>query len=301
VIDDAALGDLRAYCERMTAARRLVKRLAAPPHGRFVAPHVFRVSGIDEVEREVFGPVLHVATFEADALDEVVDAINARGYGLTFGVHTRIDDRVQRVVDRIRAGNVYVNRNQIGAVVGSQPFGGEGLSGTGPKAGGPNYLRRLVRLTDEVPPATAGESAADAFEGLEGAAVAQRVRSASERLDPGTWAGKPNRIEALRPRGAAPGGLVERALRAMAPYASGPLAMPGPTGESNQLHYRARRAALCFGPGVDAALAQAAQALAIGGAALLLLEGGADSGRLAVLTQWRKAGAPVELLPLPGP
>ncbi len=320
VIDDAALGDLRDYCERMTAAGRLVKRLDAPPRGRFVAPHVFRVSGIEEVGREVFGPVLHVATFEADALDEVVDAINARGYGLTFAVHTRIDDRVQRVVDRIRAGNVYVNRNQIGAVVGSQPFGGEGLSGTGPKAGGPNYLRRLVRQAEEMPPVRAGEDATDVAgavaaeakvgtgraevrevpEETEESTVALRIRSAWSRLDAAAWARRPDRLEALRLPVVAHGGLPERALRAMAPFAGGPLAMPGPTGESNQLHYRARQAALCLGPDVDVALAQAAQALAIGGPALLLLDAGVDSGRLAVATRWREAGAPVNVLPLQG-
>jgi RHH-type proline utilization regulon transcriptional repressor/proline dehydrogenase/delta 1-pyrroline-5-carboxylate dehydrogenase len=102
----------------------------------------------------VFGPVLHVATFEADEIDAVIDAINARGYGLTFGLHTRIDDRVQHIVERVRCGNTYVNRNQIGAVVGSQPFGGEGLSGTGPKAGGPHYVRRF--LASAQPGAAAG-------------------------------------------------------------------------------------------------------------------------------------------------
>ncbi len=94
--------------------------------------------------REIFGPVLHIATFRAAEIDAVIDAVNATGYGLTFGLHTRIDDRVQRIVERLRVGNTYVNRNQIGAVVGSQPFGGEGLSGTGPKAGGPHYLPRFA-------------------------------------------------------------------------------------------------------------------------------------------------------------
>ena len=92
------------------------------------------------MEREIFGPVLHVASFRAAELDAVVEAINARGFGLTFGLHSRIDDRVERVTARLHVGNVYVNRNQIGAIVGSQPFGGEGLCGTGPKAGGPFYL-----------------------------------------------------------------------------------------------------------------------------------------------------------------
>ncbi len=111
----------------------------------FVAPTLISVDGIADLEREIFGPVLHLARFKSQELDAVLDAINATGYGLTFGLQTRIDDRVQHVADRIHAGNIYVNRNQIGAVVGSQPFGGDGLSGTGPKAGGPLYLSRFVR------------------------------------------------------------------------------------------------------------------------------------------------------------
>jgi RHH-type proline utilization regulon transcriptional repressor/proline dehydrogenase/delta 1-pyrroline-5-carboxylate dehydrogenase len=95
--------------------------------------------------REIFGPVLHIATFRASETLAVIEAINATGYGLTFGLHSRIDDRVQRITERLQVGNAYVNRNQIGAVVGSQPFGGEGLSGTGPKAGGPHYLARFTR------------------------------------------------------------------------------------------------------------------------------------------------------------
>src|SRR5690606_40850435 len=95
-------------------------------------------------------PVLHVATFEAEDLPKVISEVNVKGYGLTFGLHTRIDARVQEVLDQVRAGNIYVNRNQIGAVVGSQPFGGRGLSGTGPKAGGPLYLRRFRRSASEI-------------------------------------------------------------------------------------------------------------------------------------------------------
>jgi len=106
---------------------------------------LIRVRGIDDLEREIFGPVLHIATFRAHELGAVIDAVNASGYGLTFGLHTRIDDRVQMIADTIRVGNIYANRNQIGAIVGSQPFGGEGLSGTGPKAGGPHYLVRFTR------------------------------------------------------------------------------------------------------------------------------------------------------------
>ena len=102
------------------------------------------MSKIADVEREVFGPVLHVLRYKRDGLDKLIDDINAAGYGLTFGLHTRIDETIARVVERIEAGNIYVNRNIIGATVGVQPFGGSRLSGTGPKAGGPLYLSRLV-------------------------------------------------------------------------------------------------------------------------------------------------------------
>ncbi len=115
------------------------------PHaGTFVAPALIEVAGIGDLTREVFGPVLHLASFAAEDLDRVIADVNATGYGLTFGLHTRIDDRVQQVAETVRAGNIYANRNQIGAIVGSQPFGGEGLSGTGPKAGGPHYLARFT-------------------------------------------------------------------------------------------------------------------------------------------------------------
>ncbi len=113
-------------------------------------PTVIKVNGIQDLSREVFGPVLHVATYSADEMDKVVAAVNDAGFGLTFGLHTRIDSRVQKIVDSLKVGNMYVNRNQIGAIVGSQPFGGEGLSGTGPKAGGPFYLKRLVQSNDDI-------------------------------------------------------------------------------------------------------------------------------------------------------
>ncbi len=144
VIDAAAKAKIDAHVARAEAEGRLLHRLVAPEVGHFVAPTLIRIGSIAEMTEEIFGPVLHVATFKASHLGQVIDAINATGYGLTFGLHTRIDDRVQTVVDRIHAGNIYVNRNQIGAVVGSQPFGGHGLSGTGPKAGGPLYLPRFL-------------------------------------------------------------------------------------------------------------------------------------------------------------
>ncbi len=148
VIDARARDDIRAYVDAARAEGRVLHELAAPEGGYFIAPVVIRVPGIAALKREIFGPVLHIATYKAADLDRVIANVNATGYGLTFGLHTRIDTRVQHVVERVRAGNIYVNRNQIGAVVGSQPFGGEGLSGTGPKAGGPHYLTRFTQTED---------------------------------------------------------------------------------------------------------------------------------------------------------
>ncbi|MCP3870082.1 MAG: bifunctional proline dehydrogenase/L-glutamate gamma-semialdehyde dehydrogenase PutA [Gammaproteobacteria bacterium] len=145
IIDREALSVIEAYIDKAEKENRLLKRLTSPKVGVFSGPAVIQVDGIEDLKREVFGPVLHLAIFSADRIDKVIDAINRTGYGLTFGLQTRIDDRVQAVCERINAGNIYVNRNQIGAIVGSQPFGGNGLSGTGPKAGGANYLERFYR------------------------------------------------------------------------------------------------------------------------------------------------------------
>jgi RHH-type proline utilization regulon transcriptional repressor/proline dehydrogenase/delta 1-pyrroline-5-carboxylate dehydrogenase len=123
---------------------RIVHQVAAPTGGLFVGPTVIRVTGIADIPEEIFGPVLHVATFGGRDLGAVMAAINASGYGLTLGIHSRISSRIEALVGQAHVGNIYVNRNQIGAVVGSQPFGGEGLSGTGPKAGGPHYLPRFT-------------------------------------------------------------------------------------------------------------------------------------------------------------
>lgn len=144
VIESGAQAEILGYIDEARAQNRVLKQLTVPETGTFVAPTVLQVTGIGDLEKEVFGPVLHVATFKASALDEVVDAINATGFGLTFGMHSRIDDRIEHVTSRVKVGNMYINRNQIGAIVGSQPFGGEGLSGTGPKAGGPSYVRRFT-------------------------------------------------------------------------------------------------------------------------------------------------------------
>ncbi len=155
VIDQDALAALEAHKSRMRKSARELLDLALSAehvHGTYVAPAIYEIPSIDVLEREVFGPVLHVVRFAGDRLGEVCEAINGTGYGLTLGLHSRIKVTAEFVAERVKIGNLYVNRNQIGAVVGTQPFGGEGLSGTGPKAGGPHYLEAFaverVRSTD---------------------------------------------------------------------------------------------------------------------------------------------------------
>lgn len=144
VIDAEAKQKLDAHIARMRAQARVHYAGTAPVEGTFVAPHIFELSDAHELTEEVFGPVLHVVRYHADNLEHLLQAIEQSGHGLTLGIHSRIDDLVARVVARLPVGNVYVNRNMIGAVVGVQPFGGFGLSGTGPKAGGPHYLARFA-------------------------------------------------------------------------------------------------------------------------------------------------------------
>ncbi len=146
VIDDAALDMLRKHDAAITRGAHWSHRapIIAGQRGRFFAPLAVEVDSLDAVQREVFGPVVHLVRYRARDLDLLVERINALGYGLTLGIHTRIDGLAQRIARSLRVGNVYINRNMIGAVVGVQPFGGFGLSGTGPKAGGPHYLQRMA-------------------------------------------------------------------------------------------------------------------------------------------------------------
>lgn len=147
VIDQEALKILEKHAQRMDVEAKCIHKAsfqAGIPAGHYFAPRAYEISSISVLEREVFGPILHIVRFEMAKLDQIIESINQTGYGLTFGIHSRIEETIEYITSRIHAGNIYVNRNMIGAVVGVQPFGGEGLSGTGPKAGGPNYLLRLV-------------------------------------------------------------------------------------------------------------------------------------------------------------
>ena len=228
VIDHEAEDGIKAHVETARREGRLLRQLSRPKGGHFIAPAVIKVKGIADLGREIFGPVLHIATFKADDLPKVVAAINATGYGLTFGLHTRIDNRVQEVCEALSVGNIYVNRNQIGAVVGSQPFGGEGLSGTGPKAGGPEYLARFAANPARPEPDTA--------------------------LTPATAPANPDQIRKALAAAASRKPLSETNL-------------PGPTGESNRLSLYPRAPFLCLGPGVAAAADQARAVHALGGQA----------------------------------
>jgi RHH-type proline utilization regulon transcriptional repressor/proline dehydrogenase/delta 1-pyrroline-5-carboxylate dehydrogenase len=146
VIDGGALAELEAHAELMEQRFRLLARapLQSDLDGHFMAPCAFEIDSIRSLEKEVFGPILHVVRYRARDLDRVIDEINGIGYGLTLGVHSRIERTQRYIANRVMAGNCYINRNMIGAVVGVQPFGGERLSGTGPKAGGPHYMLRFA-------------------------------------------------------------------------------------------------------------------------------------------------------------
>ncbi|MEJ2410262.1 MAG: trifunctional transcriptional regulator/proline dehydrogenase/L-glutamate gamma-semialdehyde dehydrogenase [Novosphingobium sp.] len=186
VITAEAKAEITRHIEAMRAQGHCITQLDVPDdaaaQGTFVAPTIIEIDALAELGREVFGPVLHVLRYRRENLDRLIADINATGYGLTFGLHTRLDGMVAQVTGQVRAGNLYVNRNTIGAVVGVQPFGGRGLSGTGPKAGGPLYLGRLVRQAPSVlEPSGHGAPLAEAFadwlEMRREAAAAARARA----------------------------------------------------------------------------------------------------------------------------
>jgi RHH-type proline utilization regulon transcriptional repressor/proline dehydrogenase/delta 1-pyrroline-5-carboxylate dehydrogenase len=215
VITEEAKANIEAHIARMRALGRPLEQIVLDgetAHGTFVPPTIIELDSVADLDREVFGPVLHVVRFKRAGLDRLIDQINATGYGLTFGLHTRLDETIAHVTERVKAGNLYINRNVIGAVVGVQPFGGRGLSGTGPKAGGPLYLGRLVHGRP-VPPelsSTASDAAARDLalwldgEGQDEAASAVRATSSASLLGaevemPGP-VGERN-VYALHPRG----------------------------------------------------------------------------------------------------
>ncbi len=246
IITAEAAEAIQAYVEAMRGRGFPVTQAGAPEAGRrgsFVTPAMIEVTRVADVEREVFGPVLHVLRYRREALDALIDAINAAGYGLTFGLHTRIDETIARVSERIEAGNIYINRNVIGATVGVQPFGGSRLSGTGPKAGGPLYLARLL-----------AEPTRAALEGLEGdGAALNAIRAFTGWLSASGHSAEAERCVGLMARSPL-GARVE---------------LSGPVGERNiyTLRRRGRIAAIATEP--SAALVQIGTILATGNDAIV--------------------------------
>ena len=276
VIDAEARDGILDHVRALEAEGRLIHRAPVPDgkSGTFVGPVAFRLDRLEDLTREVFGPVLHVVTWRADeaggkGLSALVERINALGYGLTLGLHSRIDDRVRIVTESARIGNQYVNRNQIGAIVGVQPFGGEGLSGTGPKAGGPHYLWRFTRSEGAHTVAHTATNAL-AHGGVDSARLAATLAAAAQAQP--AWAARSNRAETLA-RACAMLTADEGAEAARAGLDTacrlnpGPVALAGPTGESNTLSAHPRGVALCLGDGsADGTIAirQAVTALGLG-------------------------------------
>lgn len=249
VIDEAAREALHDPVERMRVRGCPVFQVPLPEtsvEGCFMAPTLIEVESFDDVDREVFGPVVHVLRYAATSLDALVDAINAAGYGLTMGVHSRIDETCARIAERARVGNLYVNRNMVGAVVGVQPFGGEGLSGTGPKAGGPLYVARLADLAQIGPmhlglPVPSLDAAPEALRVL-----AEWARSQGDSV------------------------LFAECCDAAALSLFGQrLSLPGPTGERNTLRFVPRGAVLCRAAGGASLLRQLVAVFATGNHAVL--------------------------------
>ncbi|MEM8942617.1 MAG: bifunctional proline dehydrogenase/L-glutamate gamma-semialdehyde dehydrogenase PutA [Pseudomonadota bacterium] len=243
VITEEAQSAIQSYIDTAKAKGRLLKQLRIPAAGSFVGPAVIQVADLAAVDREVFGPVLHVVRYRAEDYDEVINSVNMSGYGLTFGLHTRIDERVKEASQKVQVGNLYINRNQIGAVVESQPFGGEGLSGTGPKAGGPAYLRRFVK--PETPAGFAVSHDAAVSNGTGGPEIID-VERAQAAIDALEW----HDLEPLSDE-----------------------SMPGPTGESNTLTLWPKGVILCLGPTARDAALQAGIARRMGCAALMIAPG----------------------------
>ncbi len=220
VIDAEAQAAIGSYIDQSRTRFRVIGETALPTdqNGSFIAPIAFEVHSVSDVSREIFGPVLHLVRFKAGRLDGLIADIHASGYGLTLGLHTRIDGRVADIAAKAHVGNIYVNRNQVGAVVGVQPFGGEGLSGTGPKAGGPHYLSRLSRNAAAAP-------------------ISSSINAAEPRPL------SDNAVSAIA-----------KLRKAFNDRADGPIsttALPGPTGEENTLSLYPRGLILCAMDGDD--------------------------------------------------
>ena len=257
VIDPQACKAIEQHIEQLRAKGCKVFQAArhdaqACAQGQFVLPTLIELHSLDQLQREVFGPVLHLLRYRRNALPQLLADINATGYGLTLGIHTRIDETIAQVVQQARAGNVYVNRNMVGAVVGVQPFGGEGLSGTGPKAGGPLYLLRLLGRCPPQALATAldmGAVPAPSVPAVAMPAALQSLAQWAHRSGLNTLADTCHRMASVPLNGVVH-------------------ALPGPTGERNTYTLQPRGTVLCLAEEEGDLLVQLAAVLAVGARAL---------------------------------
>jgi RHH-type proline utilization regulon transcriptional repressor/proline dehydrogenase/delta 1-pyrroline-5-carboxylate dehydrogenase len=256
VIDAEAKANIENHIQAMRAKGRPVFQAVREngddarewKTGTFVAPTLIELNSFDELKKEVFGPVLHVVRYNRNNLDALIEQINASGYGLTLGVHTRIDETIAQVTGSARVGNLYVNRNMVGAVVGVQPFGGEGLSGTGPKAGGPMYLYRLLasRPDNALGVTLARQDAERPVDAQLKALIAEPLNELAN------WAEKRPELHALCQQY---GELAQAGTQRL---------LPGPTGERNTWTLMPRERVLCVADNEQDALIQLAGALATG-------------------------------------
>ncbi|AUF94601.1 MULTISPECIES: trifunctional transcriptional regulator/proline dehydrogenase/L-glutamate gamma-semialdehyde dehydrogenase [Pseudomonas] len=259
VIDAEAKAGIEKHIQAMREKGRAVYQVAIADaaeckRGTFVMPTLIELDSFDELKREIFGPVLHVVRYNRRNLDQLLEQINASGYGLTLGVHTRIDETIAKVVDTVNAGNMYVNRNIVGAVVGVQPFGGEGLSGTGPKAGGPLYLYRLLS-TRPVDAVARQFKEADAASKVDSVLREQLIKPLHSLK---AWA-ESNQLSDLA-------SLCEQ----FAEQSQSGITrlLPGPTGERNSYTILPREHVLCLADNEADLLAQLAAVLAVGSSAV---------------------------------
>ena len=251
VIDEDARQVLLAHVESMKHSAKAFFQLSLPEKtscGSFVAPTVLEITSLAELKREVFGPILHVLRYRHEQLPQLLDAIHATGYGLTLGLHTRLDETIDFVVSHAQVGNLYVNRTMIGAVVGAQPFGGEGKSGTGPKAGGPLYLHRLLREPDTDKARCPLALPADAIHFLPPAWRKWK-----------TWAAFQHDSNLLN----------HISLYESTSLAGVAMPLSGPTGESNTLRFAARTNVLCIAATRSVLLNQLAAVYVSGGTAIV--------------------------------
>ncbi|MBC8380967.1 MAG: aldehyde dehydrogenase family protein, partial [SAR92 clade bacterium] len=272
-------------------------------NGSFVAPHVFEINSLDQLNEEVFGPILHVIRYSAGQLEQVIQQINDTGYGLTLGIHSRIEAFADTVFRKTIAGNVYINRNMIGAVVGVNPFGGRGLSGTGPKAGGPNYLFRFSSVKDEIGLSlTSGGPTFSLIEKTRRGNEIVKVSLASKAMQQWQSTSIKERINILS--GDNRSVLLSPETQAIAlKNIAIPIELPGPTGEANQLSVHGRGVMLLLireTDLLDSALQQVGCALLCGCPLIIAAHQSLKPKLIRVMNNYSKDRTPKHLITIVG-